>query len=102
MLWFWGRHWALLTPLLSKGTDVNDDPYDLSDSRLFNSVGDKKSLWAKQAEDHLRKQASNPFSDKFDKALFRLTCLIKLIDQPPEYSANELSTKVSQTLTSVI
>ena len=39
--------------------------------RLFNSVGDKKSLWANKVESHNLKQALNPFSDKFDKSLSR-------------------------------
>ena len=39
--------------------------------RLFNSVGDKKSLWASKVENHNKQQALNPFSDKFDKSLSR-------------------------------
>ena len=35
--------------------------------RLFNNVGDKKSLWAKKVDSHKEKQAVNPFSDSFDK-----------------------------------
>ena len=38
---------------------------------MFNSVGDKKSLWANKVESHQKKQALNPFSDKFDKSLSR-------------------------------
>ena len=35
--------------------------------RLFNNVGDKKSLWSKKVDSHKEKQAINPFSDSFDK-----------------------------------
>jgi len=49
-------------------------------------VGDKKSLWANKVESHNKKQALNPFSDKFDASLSRTLLSSK---DDPEYGRPE-------------
>jgi len=39
--------------------------------RMFNSVGDKMSMWTKKVDSHKEKQALNPFSESFDKDKLR-------------------------------
>lgn len=44
---------------------------ETSNIRIFNSVGDKKSMWAKKVDSHKEQQALNPFSDSFDREKLR-------------------------------
>jgi len=67
-----------------------------SNIRLFNSVGDKTSLWANKAEDHARKQAVNPFSDKFDKALCRLRKNDPTYGRPEENSLSQMRARAGE------
>ena len=59
------NNWLKKASSSSSGLEKEKPP---SNMKTFNSVGDKMSLWANKVQKHEEKQATNPFSEHFDKS----------------------------------